>query len=295
MRYLLLSAALIGFANNSLADEAQDWLTKMANAMHAHDYSGTFVYVRGQTMDAMSVSHRNASGQEIEQVRTLTGDTREVTRNAHDMTYQCLDEHHRLANPTVRLPLEYSFNGKQYEHLTQRYDVHLGDQDRVAGMDCQEVVLQPKDMLRYAQTYCVESNMGLMLRSDLMDTSGVPIERMMFTDVTIQPAIGGAMSISSSPVIPLAPLDLDNDIWPVGFERVLVQEMDQGHGEHWVFSDGLAKVSVFIEPVDEAQANDRELKKGIFHLYQVTRDNRRVTVIGEVPAKTVRLMAESLP
>lgn len=67
------------------------------------------------------------------------------------------------------------------------------------------------------------------------------------------------------------------------------------HSWHMVYSDGLASVSVFVEPANTA----RKTLAGITHLGAVNAygrqlENWQLTVVGEVPAKTVELIAESL-
>ena len=64
---------------------------------------------------------------------------------------------------------------------------------------------------------------------------------------------------------------------------------------HLVYSDGLASVSVFIE---ESQGEGRHLEgeasMGAMNAYGNTVDGYVVTVVGEVPAKTVQLMAQTM-
>jgi sigma-E factor negative regulatory protein RseB len=55
-----------------------------------------------------------------------------------------------------------------------------------------------------------------------------------------------------------------------------------------VFSDGLATVSVFIEPLAASVKPVQGLSsQGIINVYARVLDDRQVTVLGEVPAATV--------
>jgi sigma-E factor negative regulatory protein RseB len=62
-----------------------------------------------------------------------------------------------------------------------------------------------------------------------------------------------------------------------------------------VFSDGLASVSVFVEP---AEATDKKLsglsRMGAAHAFTVISGDQQVTAVGEVPPATVERIARSL-
>jgi sigma-E factor negative regulatory protein RseB len=65
--------------------------------------------------------------------------------------------------------------------------------------------------------------------------------------------------------------------------------------EHMVYSDGLASVSVFVEP---AEATDKELsglsRMGAAHAFTLILDGQQITAVGEVPPITVERIARSL-
>ena len=64
---------------------------------------------------------------------------------------------------------------------------------------------------------------------------------------------------------------------------------------HMVFSDGMASVSVFVE---DHQSENTLLNgfssMGALNAYGQAFDGHHVTVIGEVPAATVRLIGQSI-
>jgi sigma-E factor negative regulatory protein RseB len=63
----------------------------------------------------------------------------------------------------------------------------------------------------------------------------------------------------------------------------------------WIFSDGLASVSIFVEPFDR-QRHDRESSLSMGATQTITRqlDAYWVTVMGEVPMATLKLFANGL-
>jgi sigma-E factor negative regulatory protein RseB len=63
-----------------------------------------------------------------------------------------------------------------------------------------------------------------------------------------------------------------------------------------VFSDGLAAVSVFIEPLDNPRRDVRTglASVGAIHIYTREVANHMVTVVGEAPAASVQRIANAV-
>ena len=62
-----------------------------------------------------------------------------------------------------------------------------------------------------------------------------------------------------------------------------------------VFSDGLAAVSIFIEPLREGQSTqDTAATKGAINMLGKRLGNDWMTVLGEVPAPTLRQFAAAV-
>ena len=83
---------------------------------------------------------------------------------------------------------------------------------------------------------------------------------------------------------------------PKGFRLTSV-----GHGgsddqryEHLLFSDGLSSFSIYIEFERSAGISERIESRGAMHIYTGSIDGNLVTVVGEVPAPTVRLIGRHL-
>jgi negative regulator of sigma E activity len=65
--------------------------------------------------------------------------------------------------------------------------------------------------------------------------------------------------------------------------------------QHFVLSDGLAMVSVYIEKsLADEQALEGESSMGSVNAYGRRVDGHRVTVMGEVPKATVKQIAEAV-
>ena len=65
--------------------------------------------------------------------------------------------------------------------------------------------------------------------------------------------------------------------------------------QHLVYSDGLAAISIFIEPAGgEAVVPHGGSAQGAIHVFARAVAGHQVTVLGEVPAVTVRQVGEGI-
>jgi len=155
-----------------------------------------------------------------------------------------------------------------------------------------------------------------VLRSDMADEAGKVIEQVMFIDVEMladQAAVGfiGAsadaikeQTLEEDDAAQAKSNPVSDSQWqvrnmPAGFklsERYLRE--DEGNGvsqEQLVFTDGLASVSVFIEPhraQDEPMLGETSI--GVVNVYGKLINNHQVMVVGDVPKTTVEVIAGSL-
>jgi sigma-E factor negative regulatory protein RseB len=60
----------------------------------------------------------------------------------------------------------------------------MGETRRIAGFDCQSIVLTPKDELRYGHRLYADTKSGMLLRAVTFDVSGATVEQFTFTQLT---------------------------------------------------------------------------------------------------------------
>jgi sigma-E factor negative regulatory protein RseB len=86
--------------------------------------------------------------------------------------------------------------------------------------------------------------------------------------------------------------------WPHGFKKLTeLKRSIAGRAStvsHIVFSDGLAAVSVFIEPLPKILPARSLSHQGAVNIYTRPIADYMVTVLGETPAATVMQIANSL-
>lgn len=293
--------------------EAQGWLERMSRAVHVLNYEGTFIYLHQGRLQTIRIIHGSDDKGERERLFTLDGPSREVTRNNDRVACISSDkpamtvERHGSKRP---FPMSLPAGTDQLEHY---YNIALKGRDRVAGLQAVSITVEPRDHLRYGYRIWLDESSALPLRSQLIDSEGRVVEQLMFTGLTVRkdvpPALDEPQAETGDGRWQRQSVSEGNDRpvdtgWrvtqlPAGFHedarRWHVMTPGQIPMEHMVFSDGLATVSVFIE--GKGQTSGPAIggsHMGAVNAYSRIVDGHRVTVVGEVPAKTVKLIAESV-
>jgi sigma-E factor negative regulatory protein RseB len=317
MRLLLLCcvAALFLGPAPAAADATTEWLLRINDAARTGSYQGVVVFRDGQHMDVMRLVHRHRDGRVQERLTSLTGKPRDILREDDRVYYLVGDDPVRSAAPQGLFPV-LSQDGLTEAALHYEYR-DLGH-SRVAGRPCRGVMLTPRDDYRYGYEICGDLQTAVPLRVTLLDRLGRTIEQLMFTEVMVAAQIPDAafaappgvtptpVVAGSAPLAPAAPAAASPQpgAWrlvqlPPGF-RVVRREFapspdGQGVIEHVLLSDGLSAVSVFgVRP----RVADRPFN-GVSHMGAMSAYSRRVgpyqlTVVGEVPVSTVRMIGEGL-
>jgi len=289
------------------------WLKKMAGASRQLNYTGTFVYRHdNQTETSRIVHYVNAAGGEFEKLETLDGPPREVIRTNDQVT--CYLPNTKTVIIERRSSRRFpALLPEQLNDVSDNYTVRKGGMDRVAGYDCHVVVLEPKDKLRYGHQFCAEARSGLPLRARTFNDKNEPLESFAFTELKI----GGGFNrdkvksryaaksqdwkVDRSALV-IAEIQAETG-WvltqqPNGFRKLTeLKRSIAGRTatvSHIVFSDGLAAVSVFIEPMPKAMPAQSLSHQGAVNIYTRLIADHMVTVLGEAPAATVMQIANSL-
>lgn len=300
-------------AGNSDAEPDADvrvLLARMGDAMRGRDYEGTFIYRRADHVDTLQVFHRGSGGRERERLITLAGKAREIVRDGDDVRCILPDrgkvlvghQHSRKPFPTALFD--------NPEALFPLYRFERDGGERIAGRDAEVIQVSPRDAYRFGHRLWVDSEAGLLLRSDVIDEAGEIVEQIIFTNVDVNAQVDDAELAPSTDVSTFAEVPdsaaevmLTLPAWsgdlPPGYQLIKRRQRhvgaDQVAVEHLLFSDGLSSVSVFIDPAPERddllQGDTRHGAASAFGAYH---DGRHVTVVGEVPVATVEFIGARL-
>jgi sigma-E factor negative regulatory protein RseB len=307
----LIVGSSLAFADTGAPASGVAWLQKVANAARSLNYTGTFVYQYGDQVETSRIWHALDGGREYEKLEVLDGPAREVIRT--DDEVQCFYPEIKTVRVDKRRSKPFpALLPEQLASLTEYYTVRLGDKERVAGRDAQLLLLEPKDGLRYGHKFWVDGATGLLLKARMINERRETVEQFAFTQV----AIGG--DVDKEALKPkydaqdpgwtrdsfVAEAAVTDSGWivgdfPAGFRKIMETKRKlPGRPmpvSHIVYSDGLAAISVFIEPLG---ANARPVHgvshQGAINIYSRPVADHLVTVLGEAPSATVVQMGKSV-
>jgi len=314
-RKALLLLVLIGISQSSVAENsasAREWLERMTTAMSQMSYQGTFVYVRGGDVETMRITHVTDETGVRERLYSVSGPQREVIRDRKGVRCILEDSAAVVEDQVVassyfpELPLSI------IDGDSSGYKLQTGGEARIAGHTARRVSISPEDNFRYGYHFWLEEQTGLLLKWVLVDARHMPLAKLMFTDF----AIGSAIDISELESVSRSedfvemktfnPKDTvvtqSNPRWqptklPPGFNLASYSHKTGAEGvyEHMVYSDGLAAVSVYVEENGkEASVKPGVSQLGTNNAFTRTQGDLQITVIGEVPAITVRSIANEI-
>lgn len=302
-----LQPAMAGTAGDPLS-----WLGRIASAASELNYSGTFIYQSGPIAETSRISHVVDGSGEHERLDVLDGSPRQVIRSNDEVWCVFPDKKTVISDSSrnqrsfpARLPTALS-------RVTESYEVTKGQVSRVAGFDAQLVILKPRDDLRYGHMLWADVKSGLLLKARMIDESGATIEQFMFSDVRIGE---GVTADTSRPSFSLdngwnivsahgSTIEVGNSGWQLtrvlpgyALESVMRRPLgrDQRDVLHMVFSDGLASISVFIEPLGESAAGATgPMSSGAINIYRREVSGHLLTALGEVPMRALQGLGEAM-
>lgn len=312
---LLFIAGLTSVPVAADTESAAHWLMKMNEAPLSINYDGTFVYQHDGQIEAMRVIHIVNGDVVRERLYSLNGAIREVVRDDRQVWCYLPDEnigfHEFLQAADSSFP---SILPRRIDKLHLNYDIRLGRVDRIAERQAQQIMIKPRDEYRYGYDLWADTETGLLLKAVLLDSSGTSLEQYMFTRVALGERVSADDLTPGTPKQELkwfgleeraaqdrVPEDWEAANIPDGFmlsRRIRrLSPMSRQMVEHLVYSDGLAAVSVFIEKKTKPseQTTMRGMSSiGAVHAFATMVEDHQITVVGEVPSKTVDMIGMSV-
>ncbi|KND61790.1 Sigma factor RpoE negative regulatory protein RseB precursor [Candidatus Burkholderia verschuerenii] len=323
---MLVAAAMLTATHAALAQgddpaaqrkSAATLLNRIHDAAQQQNYEGTFVYQRGATVQSSRIAHLATRGDgEYESLESLDGAPRRMLRHDDDMYTFVPERHllvveHRLSKDSF--PALLSTSGDQ---VLSVYEPKLLGNDRVAGLDSQVLELDPKDAYRFAYKLWADAKTGLLLRAQTLDPQGNVLEQLSFSQVRIggtidkAPIANGMKSTQGWTIVrpPVQPIDMAAQGWTVapnipGFRMIRqlrrpMASSQQGQPpipvDQAVYSDGIAAISVFIEPVEKNSRKEGAGNSGATHVLVKRRGDFWITLLGEVPQATLQQFASAI-
>ena len=275
----------------------------MEQAARTVSYRGDFVFARGDQMRHMRVVHLVDEIGVHQRISALDGPPTEISLGGGQVAVAAAGKH-RAQTDTDSL-LFSSVLPQRLQALSGLYQITLGGIERVAEHQAQVVNVQPEDGYRFGFRLWSELGSGLLLRAQMRDGAGQVIEQFSFSRIELDviDEVASAPRIrQQSDSHSMADTDLQA-AWrvvhvPRGFSLQSMRRYAGQHSEmvdHLLFSDGLATVSVFIEPLQDGfELASQSVNSGMVNALTGTVSDNQVTVMGEVPVATLSMILNSL-
>lgn len=310
MRFALAQSFLLSvfLSSPALASDVSSLLKKMSSAGDQLNYQGVLVLRKSDNLVAMSVEHGSDERGVWESMMSLNGEARRVVRLNDEVTsvyperqLLTISRNKDRHNLHPALP-------ENLDKLEAYYTINRLKDDRVADHHAVVLDVVPKDPFRYGYRYWLDSKTGVLLRCDLINEKKHVLEQMMFTRLDyLTEAPASAFTAINHEGYEARQLDKKPDTkldssWqvsklPAGFmlTRSRVRETKHGKVLHLAYSDGLASVSVFVEPMRTLkQKFEGASTMGALNAFGIRTHKHFIMVVGEVPAMAVMHIARSV-
>lgn len=305
LRVFALAFCLTGSAHAQLADPAawaEDWIQNTRTL----DYSGTVSISGPSGMNTYQLWHQYRDGEEEERMRRMDGPLLEVIRRNEDLT--CWH------GPGADVPADHALPGSPFaqllhlepELMAEHYQVVLLREDRVAGRSATLFELSHlAEPSLHRHRLWLDDETQILLRYQVVDHRGEILSEARFSEIQIG---GVQMPRSFTSQFPNAfwhryqgqNVRQSRDaaeVWEPGFMPTgftLRVEERRGDGWYQMWSDGVVKLSVMVDPIGDAMPMNASERRGANTLVAQVHGPWQVVLIGIMPEPIVQRIASEI-
>lgn len=301
-----------------------EWLVRIHDASRRRAYTGTFVVSVGADMASARIWHVCDGDQQMERVESLTGTPRSTFRHNNNVVTFFPETKVARTEQREALGVFPNFLKSNDSAIAEFYTFKALESERVAGVDAEVVQLIAKDALRYSYRIWTERKSGLVVKLQTLDVTGRVIEQAAFSELNLEApvkmerlaammnntaghkleqvamvkttALAQGWALQRS-VPGFASMNcFKRPAQPVATSNPVAQpDADKAGTMQWIFSDGLATVSLFVEPYDRKRhSQEGGWSMGATQTLAKRMDDWWLTAVGEVPAPTLKVFAQQL-
>lgn len=288
--------------------EGEYWFKRMHMALNNLNYRASFIDMQPSGLQAYRWLHSvTSAGNHIEVIEGLNGPHNQAIRINSQVTYlSSLSDAYSVPSNTLSSPILSGLYG-EYSDMSHAYNVVAVGGDRVVDRDAQHLRIIPHARDRYLYSVWIDRETGLLLGVNTYLPSGDIVEQVLLTSIHVQAEplteleqleeqwdnLPASQAAVKPPVIPTK---WTFDWLPPGFklerqQRVRVA-MNGPIAEHFMFSDGMAKFSVYI-----SESNDQIAPvqyESLMSMVSVKHNNYSVTAVGKIPLAIAQQVAAAV-
>lgn len=269
LRARLLALAGLLLAPVLQADELQLVLSRFGSAEQDLSYRLTWVVSDARPPQVLERVHR--AGHRASTMELLSGG-------------------HTATLPLPSLPDAQPQSAERLMWLRQSYRMEPRARETVARRVVLPVWFQPTDGLRYATLLWLDVETGVPLKTQVHDSDGRILEYSVATELELLPDLAPAPVPAPAPTSPMGSWRVDP--LPPGFRMVAVHR--EGPREQLFLLDGLATISIFVEPADGRRTG--AMRRGAMSSLIREQQGARLTAVGGVPLVTLeRVLNAAIP
>ena len=312
--FFLVFVVLAMFAGEILASQDDAWmmLQKASQAARELSYKGVFVYQSGNTSKSVQLTHMNYGQGEYARMVVLDGAPREVLSQGSDVVIYSPKNEKMMIEKKRGQNMFPALLPSNMDALRTNYQAQSAGLERIGGRDAFVVNLIPRDQMRYGYRFWVDKEYGLLLKAMTLGEHGDALEQIGFSQLSwmegqdmdwfrpkFDPSKAYVMDQDAPAKANSAEIDWDVAQPPAGYRKVdQVKQPVQGKAlpvTQMIFSDGLASISVFIEPLAKGvRPKVGHTAVGATHFYALVSEGHQVMVVGEVPEIAVTQFANAV-
>ena len=273
-------------------------LDKMSRNIQQISYHGVATLQRDGDMQVLQLSHVVDQDSSAERLTELTGQGAQVERATHPL--DCIHPGQQMLRLGAALQAGDC-------NIARQYRLRVSGGERIAGRNAVRIEVDPRDMYRFGYIMYLDQETGLLLKSETIGRGSRVLEKFQFAHLSYNeamPEISG-VTVTHQARHPdphtqtiSAPVSRAWTVsWlPRGFTPA---DRSLGISGRRTYTDGLAVFSVFLEDLKhEIRPGEGLVRDGGTTSYTrgmlVAGEPVLVTVVGDVPVNTARLVADSI-
>lgn len=304
---VLFGVLATGVSANENAIDAKQMLESMKKAMDELNYHGTVALYKNGKLDTMRLVHAVKGGREQERLVSLNSPMREIVMDQDQIRCEFQDSNEAVV---MLWPSRQSFFPdlpSDLKLLDAYYQFKQNGTATIANQHTYVIDIEPKDEYRYGRKIWLSQENFLPLKFVLLDQAGMALEQVMFSDLKLaeslplvnvkglNPRDKETKQVHRFKALPYDEAGFVLTRIPDGFKKIFLTRRTMRAQDklidHLLLSDGFASVSVYFEEIEEDLFAEQHVV-GAVNSYSRPLGRYLLTVMGEVPKKTVQLIAE---
>ncbi len=281
-------------------------LQQMEQASQNLNYEFAYINVSRLGIESLRYRHAVIDNRIFAQLLQMDGPRREVIQRGNDISYfePGLDPFSLPGNHIIDALPALMF--ADFSRLGDAYDFIPVGRSRMADQMCEVVRIVSRDGTRYSYVVWLDVDTKLPLRIDLLDRDGETLEQFRVISFAVDEGVRNLMQglekANLPPTLSLPAGDKVQLSWqpgwlPAGMTLISQSRRDMPAMnktvESRLYSDGLFSLAINITPADKSSV-PQSLRTGRRTVQTEVRDNREITVVGELPPATAKRIADSI-